>query len=69
MKQTFYMVFLSGESTPTFRHETIESADIEAQRLARLHRKKAFVLCSLKSFEISEFKVEDCRPFTDDLPF
>lgn len=64
------MVFLQNERTPTYKHESLPDAELEAKRLARLHNKKAYVLCSLKSFEINEFKVEDCRPDNmDDLPF
>lgn len=66
--QPFFMVYLENERTPLFVHTTIESAEQEAKRLAKEHRKKAFVLCSLKSFEINEFTVKDCRPDTD-LPF
>jgi hypothetical protein len=67
--QCFYMVYLEGERNPTFRHSTLISAEEEAKRLSKEHGKKAFVLCSLKSFEIVEFKVTDCRPPADDLPF
>ena len=68
-KQVFFMVYLENERTPTYKHTTLESAETEAKRLSKLYGKKAFVLCSLKSFEIVEFKVEDCRPDDDDLPF
>jgi len=67
--QSFFMVFLEGERTPTYKHATLESAEQEAQRLSKQFRKKAYILCSLKSFEISEFIVKDCRPKIDDLPF
>ncbi|MDP3443095.1 MAG: hypothetical protein Q8T08_09585, partial [Ignavibacteria bacterium] len=68
-KEVFFMVYLENERTPTYKHSTLESAETEAKRLSKLNRKKAFVLCSLKSFEIIEFTVEDCRPDVDDLPF
>lgn len=69
-KQIFFMVFLEGERTPVYKHLTLGSAEEEAKRLSKEHRKKAFVLCTLKSFEINEFIVEDCRPSdSDDLPF
>ena len=63
------MVFLEGERTPTVRYSVIELAETEAKRLAKTYNKKAYVLCSLKSFEVSEFTIKDCRPDTDDLPF
>lgn len=65
---TFYMVYLEGERSPVFRHATLDGAEQEAKRLAREHGKKAFVLCTLKAFEIQEFKITDYRP-EDDLPF
>lgn len=67
--QHFFMVFLEGERTPTVRYSAIELAENEAKRLAKEYNKKAYVLCSLKSFEVNTFIVTDCRPDTDDLPF
>ena len=66
---TFYMVYLEDGGAPTFRHSTLLLAELEAKRLAKKHDKKAFVLCSIKSFEINEFLEKDYRPETDDLPF
>ena len=63
------MVFLEGERTPTVKYSVIELAENEAKRLAKTYNKKAFILCSLKSFEVNEFTVKDYRPDTDDLPF
>lgn len=63
------MVYLENERTPTFKHSTLASAEAEAKRLAKQFGKKAVVLCSIKSFEIVEFKEEDCRPDMDELPF
>jgi hypothetical protein len=67
--QHFFMVFLEGERTPTVKYSVIELAENEAKRLAKVYSKKAYILCSIKSFEINEFTVKDCRPNTDDLPF
>lgn len=71
MENGFFMVYLEGERTPTFKYEDIIKATTEAQRLARVHKKKAFVLCTIKSVELNEFKTEDLRPRKeeDDLPF
>jgi len=63
------MVYLENGNNPAFMHTTLVSAENEAKRLSKLNNKKAYVLCSLKSFEIVEFKVEDCRPDVTDLPF
>lgn len=67
--QSFYMVFVEGERTPTVRYSVPILAENEAKRLSKLTGKKAYVLCSIKSFEINEFTVKDCRPKVDDLPF
>ena len=70
-ENTFFMVFLEGERTPTYKHDTLESAENEAKRLAKLHGKKAFVLVTVKSFELNEFIEMDCRPKEEEiyLPF
>jgi len=68
MSNEFYMVFLENGGAPTFKHPKLNLAESEAKRLAKQTGKKAYVLCSLKSFEINEFKTEDLRP-TEDLPF
>lgn len=62
MKETFYMVFVEGGNTPTYKHKSQESAETEAKRLARAFKKKAFVLTTVKSFEIIEFTEEECLP-------
>lgn len=59
----FYMVFVEGCATPTYKHENLESAENEAKRLATLLKKKAYVLCN------TQYKIEDCRPNGSDLPF
>lgn len=66
---TFYMVYVEGSSTPAYQHTSLISAEIEAKRLAQNLNKKAFVLTTIKSFEVNQFKVEDCRPNPDELPF
>ena len=65
----FYMVFVEGCATPTYKHENLESAENEAKRLATLLKKKAYVLCTIKSIEDTQNKIEDCRPNGSDLPF
>ena len=65
----FFMVYLENQGAPSFKHTTLEDAEQEAKRLSKQFSKKAFVLCSLKSFEINEFTVTDCRPDLEGLPF
>jgi hypothetical protein len=63
------MVYVENERTPTYKHATLNGAEEEAKRLSKQLGKKAYILCSLKSFELQEFKINDCRPEVDDLPF
>jgi hypothetical protein len=69
MSQTFFMVLLENERTPTYKHSNIVSAEKEAKRLAEVHNRKAYVLCAIKSFEKVQFNIEDLRPNNSDLPF
>lgn len=46
---TFYMVFVEGCATPACKHDSLDSAEKEAKRLATLLKKKAYVLCTIKS--------------------
>lgn len=65
---TFYMVFVEGCATPACKHDSLDSAEKEAKRLATLLKKKAYVLCTIKSVEDTQYKIEDCRPGESDLP-
>ena len=66
----FFMVYVEGEHTQAYKHNDLTSAETEAKRLAESLNRKAYVLCSIKSFEINKFTVRDCRPAPgDDLPF
>ena len=69
IKRIRQKVFLEGARTPVVKYSVIELAENEAKRLAKMYNKKAYVLCSIKSFEVNEFTVKDCRPDTDSLPF
>jgi len=68
MNNTFFMVFVENENTPTHKHFSLNDAEIEAKRLSKLLKKKAYVLATIKSLEINEFTIEDMRP-DDELPF
>ena len=66
----FCMVYVGGEHTPAYKHSDLTSAGTEAKRLAESLNRKAYVLCSIKSFEVNKLTVRDCRPtLGDDLPF
>lgn len=63
------MVFLEGGNTPSYRHETLESAEKEAKRLSELHKRKAYVLCTIKSIKYTAYDEVDLRPDNLFLPF
>lgn len=65
----FFMIYVEGENTPTYKHANLEVAEIEAKRLSSVLKKKAYVLCTIKSIEDCRYKIEDCRPDIDNLPF
>lgn len=43
----FYMVYVEGQFTPTYKHGTMESATKEADRLAKALNKQSFVLAAV----------------------
>ena len=60
MENTFYMVYVEGEQTPTHRHGLIDTAINEAKRLTEKTGKKAYVLGTIKMVKVPEkFIVED----------
>lgn len=65
----FYMVYLEGERTPAYKHETIDGAVREAKRLAETHEKRAYVLGTIKYIELSKFKEVDVKVTKFELPF
>lgn len=70
MKKTFWMVL--GYGTPTFRHETEESATREAERLASMNPGQTFtVLEAVKSCRKAEVVWVEHHPGADDdgIPF
>lgn len=50
MEKEFYMVYVDGQNSPTYKHDTKESAETEAKRLSEKLGKKAFVLESKSEF-------------------
>lgn len=38
---TFYMVFVEGCATPAYKHDSLDSAEKEAKRLATLLKKES----------------------------
>lgn len=52
--EKFWMVYLENGNNPTFRHDSVESAAKEAERLTRQTGRRAFVLESKQAVELSE---------------
>ena len=67
-KDAFWMIYVEGGGSPTYKHTTWESVETEAKRLAKqLPGKKVYILGSVVSYQVNEFIIEDCK--ADDLPF
>lgn len=68
MENTFYMVFLEGEQTPTCKHGVIDTAINEAKRLTEKTGKTAYVLGTIKMVKVpKKFIIEDVN--VTELPF
>ena len=70
----FYMVYVEGESSPTYKHCTMESATKEADRLAKSLNKKSFVLAAVMEIRLevitSAISIENMeKEKEDDCPF
>ena len=72
MSNPFFMVFVEGQKAPAFKHVMQSSAEDEAKRLAEHTGLKAYVLATIKSYELpAKFVEEDLTPdsLKPDLPF
>ena len=68
MEQTrFYMIYVEGQNGPTRKHPTYQDAKKEAERLARLTRRKTYILGTIECLEINDIKTTNCC--VDPLPF
>ena len=67
----FYMIYLDGGGSPTYRHDTYDRAVIEAQRLASQHDRKCYILKTHTSVSVKkEFDTMKMgKPDEDSLPF
>ena len=68
MNNTFFMVYLEGGGAPTYQHTSMESAQLEAQRLSEQFGKPTYVLMAVMKVELNKFKVTQLVS-NDDLPF
>lgn len=68
---SFYMVYLDGQRSPTYKHNSLEYATREAERLSRQHGFKAYVLKTKLSVETKTEFIEKKmgKAKENDLPF
>ncbi len=60
MSEKFWMLYIEGRSSPTFKHGTIGDAHVEADRLARLpdnRGRKVYILEATRYCVIEEVPV------------
>lgn len=71
MDKPFWIVWGgSPNGIPVVRHDSLATAQSEAERLARCNRGTEFyVLSSVSKCKVSDVIYTDLRPSDDDLPF
>ena len=70
MKQTvFYMIYVEVGNSPTYKHDSYESASKEAYRLAGTTGKEVFILSAIASCKKEIINIGARKPEDDDLPF
>lgn len=70
MKQTFYMVYVDQQLSPTHRHATYNLALEEAKRLSEKTGYAAWVLEAVTKIQKIHFQIEELVDRTPDtLPF
>lgn len=65
----FYMVFVEGGNNPTYKHETYESAEKEARRLAERTGAEAYILTAFQKIRMVKFEKIDLHHNDQSLPF
>lgn len=55
----FYMVYLEGQNTPTFKHFSKEKAEKEAMRLTDQTGCTAYVLLAITKIRSAKYHIED----------
>lgn len=68
METTFYMIYVEGGNTPTYKHETYKQALEEAKRLTQRLNKPAYILEARQKIEMQLFNIEDLAR-EGELPF
>ena len=57
MNKKFFMIYVEGKDSPTFKHESYDSAIYEAERLARKTKKQVYILQAIQKVEICDLKI------------
>lgn len=65
MNKTFWMIYVEGGHTPTYKHSTYESAMAEAKRLAELTNKPAYILVTDTMVELDKFRLTSLNPLEE----
>ena len=72
-KSQFWMVYGHGQRAPTYIHESVRSAQAEAQRLARAHPGICFVILeaveAVAKQEFVTFRYRGRRDLDAEIPF
>ncbi len=70
--EAFYMIYVEEQRNPVHIHQTIQSAENEAKRLADTLGLKVFILKAVKmveSLKYTQKKLYDSKDPEEDLPF
>lgn len=67
-KEKFYMCYVEGGDSPTYKHFTLEGATTEAKRLADVSGKEVYILEALTCVKLNKYIIENCKETTDN-PF
>ena len=51
VNETFFMLFVDGQNSPTNKHNSLAEAKVEAQRLLTKTGKRVYILQGIKMFE------------------
>lgn len=68
-KQKFYMCYVEGGNSPTYKHTTLESATTEAKRLADVTGKEVTILEARNSVKVNKYIIESFDDVNSDFPF
>lgn len=51
VEETFFMLYVDGQNSPTHKHPSIAEAKVEAQKLMAKTQKRVFILQGIKMLE------------------